>query len=565
MLHHDVAHFCIAPGSRSTPLTSSVAKNKNCSHTVHFDERSLAFYALGYAKASKKPVAIIVTSGTATANLLPAIMEAYESMVPLIILTADRPAELLYCGANQATNQINMFSNFVRCARSFQAIDPFTPMEALQSQVSFAMQVAKDPIGPVHLNFMFREPFVNDLDHDHDLEYSCRPIKKYVNPEKMVPPTQYDPLISKLNASEKTLIICGLDSMDIESFQKVCLLSKRLKAPIFCDILSNHHKMPHQENVIAHGSLLFKTSLLNAEYRPEVVLHFGGSFVSKHLYFFLHANKPSQYVHISPHKKIEDPFNLTSHVFTETTFSFCRSITSRLNETRKDHFLKCWQSAEALAKAAKESVLKIAPENPKHKLSEPWLFQKLSKFDLSKHNVFIANSMPIRDAHDFLHPQKGVYHIYGNRGVSGIDGNLSTVIGIAKASKRKTLAIVGDLTFLHDMTALSLLNKDIPPVTIIVINNNGGCIFRNFPIYKEKNIYEEFFEIPHNLTFSAIKELFNISYSKANSAIDACDAIRDALACATHSIIEIELDASNSTSERAQILDILKLEEAVLC
>ncbi|MCH9630619.1 MAG: 2-succinyl-5-enolpyruvyl-6-hydroxy-3-cyclohexene-1-carboxylate synthase [Chlamydiia bacterium] len=565
MLHHDVAHFCIAPGSRSTPLTSSVAKNKNCSYTVHFDERSLAYYALGYAKAVKKPVAIIVTSGTATANLLPAIMEAYESMVPLIVLTADRPVELLHCGANQATNQINMFANFVRSSRSFQAIDPFTPMKAMQNQISYALQASRSPIGPVHLNFMFREPFLSDQDdhHQDSLEFLQKPVKKYVYPEKSIPASEYKTLIKELNRSDKVFIICGLDSMDSESFQKVCNLSEKLNAPIFCDILSNHHKASYQEDVVAHGSLIFKSTVLCTDHKPEIVIHFGGSFVSKHLYSFLSSSKPQQYVHVSPYEKTEDPFSLTTHEFLETTDSFCKTITSQLNEKQTSNFKEAWEKAESSAKAAKE--LALGSKDAEIHINEPWLFHYLSEVNLSNHNVFIANSMPIRDAHDFFHPMKGVHHIYGNRGVSGIDGNISTVIGIAKASKKPTFAIVGDLTFLHDMTALSLLGKNIPPVTILVINNNGGCIFRNLPIYKEKDIYEEFFETPHNLSFSAVEKLFNVNYTKAHTVRDASVAIHDAIESSSHSIIEMKVDATSSTEERAKIFDALKLKKAVLC
>lgn len=559
LLHHNVAHFCIAPGSRSTPLTYAIANNKNCEHTVHFDERSLGFYALGIAKALKKPVAVIVTSGTAVGNLLPALMEAYESSTQLILLTADRPAELQLCGANQTTDQINMFSNFVKISRSFQAIDPFTPIKALQSQLSFALHLAnQNPRGSLHLNLMFREPFLDDSQH----EFQLSPIRQYYCSEKNLSPIAYDELSEILSLSKNVLIACGWDTGCRKTFEAIAKLSENLNAPIFCDILSNHLAGEKHQNYITHGSLLFKTELDKERYNPDLVIHFGGRFVSKQLYRFLEKSKSKYYIHVNEHTKLEDPSHITTHFVNESPLLFCQNLTNA-NEKKNnidDKYVTHWKEANNLTKHKVVSYL----EN-NQLLSEPWLFHTLSNLDLSGFNLFLANSMPIRDAHDYFHPNSRINYIFGNRGVSGIDGNLSTIIGITKASMKKTLAVVGDLTFLHDLTALALLNESISPIVFIVINNNGGCIFRSLPIYQKKHVYEKFFETPHNLSFEGVKDLFHISHANAIDQKSVLSALSNALKSKKHSIIEIKVSGENGTVIRKEVLEQLRETETVLC
>ena len=497
LTHHNIQHFFIAPGSRSTSLAYEIAKKKRNSSTVFFDERSLGFQALGYAKASNSPVAVVVTSGTACGNLMPAIMEAYESQVPLYILTTDRPYELKFCAENQATeHQGKMFGNFSRLAKSFPDPSSDTRIEAMQSQLSYLLFEASFATqGPIHINLEFSEPSIDKQEYHFNLQ----PKTKYTLPTK-APLQNLDAISTLINQSRKALILCGENTFTPHSHSFFHNLFEKINAPIFCDALSGHHTIPKLNFEIPGNDLIFKTDTLTEDDIPDLILHFGGRFVSKgggplakDLYKFLSYARDTPYIHVLDKNQQIDPNHQVTHRVFLNFFEFAEKMAPFLLSNQRTSYLdKLLTLGNSIHEITDQTL------NEDQQFSEPLLFKTLSKIDLSGYGMFIGNSLPIRDFRSFFSPKNPLHAVYGNRGLSGIDGNLSTCIGISRASKNRMLCITGDLTFLHDLNALFSLSATHPLITFILINNSGGSIFKTLPIAQKKEICKEYFEVSHS-------------------------------------------------------------------
>lgn len=559
LLEQGISYFCLSPGSRSTPLTLAVA-NSHAKSFVHFDERSMAFHALGFAKASKKPVVIITTSGTACGNLLPAIMEAHESLIPLIVLTSDRPVELQFCGANQTTNQNSLFENFVRLNLTLPSPEALSTLPSIKSHMGLSIKKAlSNPPGPIHINCQFREPFFSN-------EALPPLVKKsvfYFSEESTLKKQDYEELALLLNQSKKPLILCGYESLDKDSFQAVTNLAEKINAPIFCDILSNHLTFTKSALCLHKASFYTKNPNLLEDLHPDLVLHFGGAFVSKFFFNFLKEKPQETYLHVHPFTKREDPYHLITHSVTTTCKSFSETITPLIEE-KPASFLKDFHLKESFAKELQKSYFEEHPA-----LTEPSFFHLLSQIDLSDWNLFLPNSMPVRDAGDFFTPKSVLGGIFGLRGLSGIDGNLSAATGIAKATKKSTLCILGDLTFLHDLTALSQLKTLDTPFVVLVINNNGGCIFRNLPIFERKDVYTDYFEVPHNLSFSKAAELFSLPYfnfSSQDTDIHFLEKQLEGIFASKKScFVELQIKQEATGRARKELSQLLQKESLLTC
>ena len=463
-----VALFCIAPGSRSTALTIAAAKRSTC---VHFDERALGFYAQGHAKATKKPTAIIVTSGTAVGNLLPSIMEAKENSAPVLILSADRPLELLHAGQNQTTTQTSIFSPFVCWQTALFLSDPGLKKATIDSIAAYSIWRLQK--GPIHLNLLLREPFSGAFSQEKN---DLKAIPSYTTPQIKkvaidIPPCKGD-----------TWILVGENQQDLSC---VGALSTKYSWPIFCDPLSNI------DHPLAHRS--FELWIDQVEKRPKNILHFGGRFVGKHLFEWLQKKPPPFYGYVHEDENCFDPFRLITHRFCMPPALFCPHV-----------------------KGDKGPDLSSFTSFKKPLSLQERYLQTLGALLPDQWGIFWGNSTVIRDAANaFYSPFQPPS--FGNRGVSGIDGNIASICGIAKGKNRPFVGVIGDLAFLHDSNSCSLIKNSALPILLIVLNNQGGEIFRRLPIEESSENIDRFFVTKHAFSFEGIAKSFQLPYARVQS------------------------------------------------
>lgn len=532
-----VDYFCISPGSRSAPLVLAVSENSQAKTMIHFDERGMAFHALGYAKASGRPAALIVTSGTAIGNLFPAIMEASASRVPLIILTADRPPELRDCGANQTADHVKIYSDYVRWQADLPCPEPALADSYLSSTLSQAVYRSMHaPKGPVHLNCMFREPLFSS-----DPSYLSSTIPtRYEESESIPSSLALQMWAEKLAGIEKGVIIVG-SLQSSYPYDALYSVAEKLQWPIFPDIISGVREQGLQKQVIPHYDALLK---ILPESKVEAVLHLGERTVSKTLSekvqpnpYFLVANNPCRH----------DPKHTVSHRIECDPLLFCKMLEPYLPQ-RTSSWHSEWKEKSEMAQELLEDFF-CRDET----LTEPGIIKLLP----SNYALFLANSMPIRDADQLYFPKSPTGPIFSNRGISGIDGNIATAIGLAQGCQRPLLAMLGDQAFLYDINSLAQIKKAKYPVILIVINNGGGGIFSFLPIGQIKPVCEEYFAAAHEMDFHYAANLFDLPYYHPQNKQD-WEEIFSESDCGS-CIIEVKTDRQENHDLHKEMIDKLCL------
>lgn len=472
-----VTHFFLSPGSRSAQLTLAVAQCEKANSYVHFDERGLGFYALGYSKASQNPSVIITTSGSAVANLYPAIMEAYHANIPLIILTADRPIDLLYCGANQATNQTNFFQN---CIREQRQLSIELSEQATRSIIAESCFLAmNNPKGPIHINCPFQEPY---------------PILPFESSNfGKIEITDSQLTCAKIHTeAKKGLILIGEMKEDPAP---IIEMAKKFSWPIFADILSQARMYPSFEQIQYFDHILNSDISL----QPDLILKFGGKFLSKNINKIL---KDTKVIQINKSPDLEDPDRLITHRVQTDVSSFCENF---IGQKANYEWLNEWKELDIFTQKA------FTKEFQKGS-TDAHLLRSLP----SDRTIFLGNSTVIRFADRFYFPPKSP-RIFANRGVSGIDGNIATIAGIYENLKQPMIAIIGDQTALYDLNSFSLLyGKNI---LLIIINNFAGAIFDYLPMAKTPYL-EKFFNAKHSWSFKQIAAMFNLPYEKHENTLN---------------------------------------------
>ncbi len=469
-----VTQFCIAPGSRSAPLALAAKEHPKANIVVHFDERGLGFYALGIAKASKSPSAVITTSGTAVANLYPAAIEAHHSKIPLILLTADRPHELRSCGANQSIDQVDLFGKLLRTHADLHShLDEKTTRSIVAHHVFLSLQ---NPPGPVHLNCPFQEPF-------HlfpSLLSPGRPIS-FVLPTLSTRPIETE--------AKRGVILLG----PIDDPTPVLQLAKRLQWPVFADLLSQARSFPSEEQ-IRHFDFLLKQPL-----EPDLIIHFGDRFISKDILKW--ADKTPA-IHVSPFPSLQDP---ERRLFTRVQSDikpFCDSFQGNTDP----NWLPAWQRLD-------QEIDATITASFQKDFSEAHAIFSLP----ANRPIFFGNSMPIRHADRFFFPNRAPL-LFANRGASGIDGNIATMSGIAEALKTPLLGFIGDQAALHDLNSLPLIKKH--QILLIISNNFGGAIFDYLPVAKSPHL-NELFTASHPWSFEKAADMFEIPYVKMEGKLNS--------------------------------------------
>ncbi|MEH6945729.1 2-succinyl-5-enolpyruvyl-6-hydroxy-3-cyclohexene-1-carboxylic-acid synthase [Bacillus sp. JJ634] len=511
LAQNKVRHAVVSPGSRSTPISLMLAEHPDIEVHLNVDERSAAFFALGLAKALGEPVAMICTSGTAAANYYPAIVEAYYARVPLLVLTADRPHELRYVGAPQAIDQIELYGKHVKWSVEMALPEQTAEMTNYARTVGAraVATAALSPAGPVHLNFPLREPLVPDMKKakEYRKESSAVLIEDGV---RTLAQSHVKALASTLIEAKRGIIVVG-ELKDDSVSEAIVALSEQLAFPILADPLSLLRSGTHkQEQIIETYDTFLRDDIAKEMLNPDLVLRFGAMPVSKALLLFLKKHHSAKHLVVDDGAGWREPAGLATNMIYSEVNTFCSDMLNQLSEIRDLTWLQRWQAVNTATKEALYSLRDDA------ELSEGKLFLLLNELMPTHSTLFVGNSMPIRDLDTFFFNNGKQIRTLANRGANGIDGVVSTALGVSTVSEHTVLAI-GDLSFYHDMNGLLAAKLQKQNMTIVLINNDGGGIFSFLPQANEKEYFELLFGTPHGLDFAHAAALYGAKYNKVTN------------------------------------------------
>lgn len=557
-------YACISPGSRSTPLTVAAARQPALRKRVCLDERGAAFLALGFARATGRPALLICTSGTALAHYLPAIIEAAQDQVPLLVLSADRPPELLQAGANQAIQQMNLYAGYVRWQFSLPCPDPAINPAMVLTTADQAMARALGPeAGPVHLNCPFREPLaptpqeipIHYLEPLRTWFQQETPYTRIEQTEAILASAQCQVWSERLNAVERGVLLLGRLKNSQE--QQACLeLAQALGWPVCADVLSGLKGAGCLHNEILHYELLLQQPTFQHLFQPQTVLHLGGEMLSTRLQKHLHSLRPLCYLRVQTSSERLDSLHQVSVRLEIPLPSFATALKGWLQPAIEQAWVNtlCQQGQRVKAMLVEQlDGMQI--------LNEPALARLLGQVLQSQAVLFVGNSMPIRDLDMFA--SRLPAQIFGNRGASGIDGNLATALGIAEGLQQPVTLLLGDLALLHDLNSLALVRTATQPLILIVVNNDGGGIFSFLPIAAYPEVFETYFATPHGLHFAGAAALFGLEYRQPRDRGEFLEALRWAHTQQCSVLIEIRTErVSNHALHQALSRQITALLES---
>jgi 2-succinyl-5-enolpyruvyl-6-hydroxy-3-cyclohexene-1-carboxylate synthase len=508
----------VCPGSRSTPLTIALAQHSAIEAIPILDERSAAFFALGIAKRTGLPVALVCTSGTAGANFYPAVIEAKESRVPLLVITADRPPELRNCHAGQTIDQVKLYGNYPnwQSELAVPTLDHAMLCYVRQTMIH-AWERSRFPTpGVVHLNLPFREPlapicspdtatFASDFDAESF--FACIPT-----PSPFPILHSLFPIPQEWKSCERGIIIAGVTHSYYpqEYCQAIARLSQFLQYPVLAEALSplrnytdlNPYLIATYDPILRHQKLAQKLA-------PEIVIQLGELPTSKELRTWLETVQPDRWI-VDPNSENFDPLHgQTIHL--RISVEQLTDTLPQLSTVHPTDYLKHWCETEIKVRQTIDQTLRSLDALIEGKVA--WLLSQTLPPDTP---IFIANSMPVRNVEFFWLPNNSEITPYFNRGSNGIDGTLSTALGIAHRHQSSVL-LTGDLALLHDTNGFLIKEKFIGHLTIILINNNGGGIFEMLPISQFDPPFEDFFATPQNIDFAKLCETYEIDYHRVTS------------------------------------------------
>ena len=532
---------CTSPGSRSTPLVLSLARAPRVRATSHIDERSGGFFALGLAKATGVPVALACTSGTAAANYAPAVIEAHEARVPLLVLTADRPPELRDLGAGQTIDQVKLYGS---AAKWYLEVDdhPATPgrMRWLRQLGCRAFWTALDGRpGPVHLNFALREPLVLDAPLPDEEpggggRAGGRPWVTRPRTQLAPAPALLDGLRAAVDGNPRGVIVAGRTERDPGLGEALASLADALALPLLADPLSGARR---GRAAVAHYDGLLRDPGWAAAHAPDLVLRVGDLPTSKPLRQWLHGLDGALQIAFDAENAWQDPGGAVATIVSADP----RVLAP--DKARTDRaWLEEWTRADRKAAAAIARVLsepspggpddsagRGAPSAPddsagRGALSEPRVAAELGVRLPAEATLVVASSMPVRDVESFFPPRDHPPRVLSNRGANGIDGTVSTAFGVAAAGG-PTVLLTGDVALAHDIGGLLAARRLGVDLTIVLLNNDGGGIFHFLPVAGEGADFERHVATPHGLDFAHAAALYGLRHAR----VETPEAFRAAL------------------------------------
>ena len=502
-----VRDACVTPGSRSTPLTVALAEQDAIRPWLHLDERSSAFFALGLARASGRPVALVCTSGTAAANFHPAVVEADLSRVPLVVCTADRPLRLRNVGAPQTIDQAGLYGVSVRHERDLPAPGSADAPPALFAGAAReAVGAALGPLpGPVHLNLPFDEPLIEPPD--------AHPAPALVAPGELpaVPPIPpktdaLEAAVAALDRSERPIVVAGPESGGLPA-DAVAALARALGAPLLADPLSGLRTGVHDRACVVDAYDAFLRDPRAAALAPDCVLRFGAAPTSKALNQFLARATGAAHVLCDLPGSHRDPNAVTTHRLTADARSAAAALREAVAGERDAAWLAEWRERDGRARRSLAAYALAA--------SEP--FEGRAVVELQRAlpagaTLFAGNSMPVRDADAFLASGGRPLTVVSNRGANGIDGVVSSALGHAAAGTGPVALLIGDLSLFHDLNGLWAGTRHGLDLTIVLLNNGGSAIFHYLPQAEHGQVFEEWFGTPSGIDFAAAASAYGVSH-----------------------------------------------------
>ncbi len=550
----------VSPGSRSTPFVIAALEHDGLCCVRALDERSGAHYALGQARATGRPSLVLCTSGSAPANYFPAIVEASEAGLPLVVLSADRPPELLSCGANQTTDQIGMYGNQVRFFANLGEPRGDVPsLRAAKRMAAQAVATAKGPRpGPAHLNAQARKP----LEPVASIGTRAAEVHGHVNAILEEPLTQLhraaivdSSIVERvgraIDAAARPVVVCGpADVRQMGAADAMLRLAEGSGALVVAEAASQFRFGPAASTVLGAFDTIWSASAGRAELRPDFVLQLGSSPVSGG-WERLSADDRLPRVVVHPWAW-SDPSSSAEAIVHADVAAFVEQLAAREYDIRKRdadfgaRFRKAersvWEAAGAILKSARDALTEAAVG--------PTVVDALPEGS----GLLLGNSLPIRDVDRWVAPADKRLRVFAQRGVSGIDGLVSSAAGVASKDSGATTLLIGDVSFLHDVSGLELASQATRPLVVVVINNGGGRIFEQLPIARQGNeTWLPYFTTPHKANLAGAASLYGCRFQTATTVPALRRALEEAYGVSGCTVVEAIVPA-RSALEQGELL-----------
>jgi 2-succinyl-5-enolpyruvyl-6-hydroxy-3-cyclohexene-1-carboxylate synthase len=549
---------CISPGSRSTPLSVAFAEHPDVTVYSHLDERSGGFFALGQGRRTGDPTAVVCTSGTAAANFHPAVMEADEGRVPLLVLTADRPPELQDSGANQTTDQEKLYGDAVRWYQKLPEPEPDArKLRSLRVTACRGVaEAAGAPAGPVHLDVPFRKPLEptpvegdvpDSLASEAPLAVEGRggPFVETTRGRSGLEGADVAALASAVDRADRGLVVCGPDDAGTPDPAALAEFVEASGFPVLADPLSGHRFGGHAPDLPVCGGY---DSYLDgaADWPdPDVVFRFGASPTSKVLRTYL-RDVGARQVLVDPVGGWEEAeFTATDLVAADPS-----RLATRLAEAVSVGGTGEWRDRFL---AAEERYWDLVEDACVEDFFEGAILHDVARLSPDPSTLFVSNSMPVRDLDRFGRPRAAAVTALGNRGVSGIDGITSTALGAGSATEEPLVLVTGDLAYYHDMNGLLALDRCGVDATVVLVNNDGGGIFYKLPIEEFDPPFTDHFRTPHGLDFAPTGDIYGLDFEPVADRGEFADAFERSVDGGGAQVIEVRTDGEASHRFRERL------------
>ncbi|MCY4022878.1 MAG: 2-succinyl-5-enolpyruvyl-6-hydroxy-3-cyclohexene-1-carboxylic-acid synthase [Anaerolineaceae bacterium] len=546
---------CVAPGSRSTPLALAFARQPEIEVSSHLDERSASFFALGMALAQDRPVALLCTSGTAAANFYPAVVEANLARVPLLVITADRPPELRHSGANQTIDQVKLYGDHALWSVDCAPPETQSSTLALRQLATLAARCLARSNGlrkgVVHVNMPFRKPLEPDEEDNLTPGDALSVPGVSSAPTRSMEPEEAgkDCFHTLLRECNHGVVVCGPGTTREFPAESLFEFARAIGWPLICDPMSG---LRYERDVVVACADTILAARPKLAPVPDLVLRLGAVPTSAALNAWLDSAEPEHQIQMSPSGTWADDSHRTTG-FLQAGHSLLKAA-SALNAGSARHAI-WWSRAER----ATRKVLRRC-------LDEGDWFDGAAVAELLNHlpantTLFAGNSLPVRLLDQFGLPQGRRLHVFANRGASGIDGNVSTALGLGyRRAQHPLVALVGDITLYHDMNGLLAIPRLGLAATIVLLNNNGGGIFRRLPVHEFEPEFTDLFLTPHDLDFSHAARLYGIGHILADSRHMFLAALAESIGSAVSSIIEVPTDSLEDLRQRDRLIEAVGVD-----
>lgn len=551
MVKNGIDTFFISPGNRNVPIIAALAQNEKAVKRLTIDERASAFRALGYAKSTGRPGVLVCTSGTALSNYFPAVIEAFEDELPMIVISADRPPELVGSHANQSIEQTYLYGRFALEQLNLPCPDESYPIDALLAKIDHLLSIKR---GPVHINCPFREPLLDQKSGESAIsaDYLTYARQIFDRPKPFTEYLAVEPNAGSLESVEKAIeetergmVIIGRMAPSVERDELIRFVTN-LGWPVYCDIASGFRgslPIPLQIPILDHPKALD----MIRSYAPQTILQFGTGLVSKHYYQTILPALNANLILITARSGVRDPshrVNIKIPVRVDQFIQTCHiKPASEPTREARDDFLNgihgFYTRMEAMIRA------------------DEFSFMLLSRLVIEsipdREALFLGNSIAIRSFDGVRFPMQKTVDVITNRGGSGIEGNLATTVGFIENRRQRITAVIGDISLLHDLNSLMLINQSEAPIFLIVPNNGGGKIFDRLPARNHPEVLTPYLTTPHAMDFRNAAAQFDLNYQHVTQGSEFKNVYKQALKSKNNCLIEVAIDPEKDLKTFRQV------------